>query len=925
MVRITRTALLLSICLFLYSPTSTGQITSLLTKADSLSQAEKYEEAIQFLEQFILQYPNRKMDEAKARFLMSYNYMQLGNYTLAERNNAQSLRIRNRLGSDEIAENYMRAGSLRLLEGDFESAFDQLFKARELPTEDPQIYALINGYIGSAFAALGNSEKALKYYQESLEILEIELGEDHPDVATTHYNIAKVHLAQGRRDATEEQLNKALELESTYGKRQSQLGNIYNAQGTLAYEFGNDDKALDYYQKALDAFQSTYGSQHKETGRTFLNLARVKLSLSKRAEAKKDIQASLESLTVGYNAGDFAKTPDRNNIFLDRILLTHVLTLKSAIHLLDFEEEINNEHLKNALATSNLGIEILEDHFDLLTGEASKLRLLENHQDLYENGIIAGIKLQARIGDIAYAEKAFEFAEKSKANILRSHVIPIIEAGNDFAIARRLERRTRSFIQEAEVALDLNPNDEKLWQRLREKRAAYSQFLEQLNDKQPEYYNLRYNHSVVRPQDIQESLAEDEILLSYFVGRTQYYIFAITAEDFSTHALASTYGSFGQKLKSSLMDLQKNPKDLGTGVGIYSKLDIKDLPVPPLNDAIDGYLLGIKKMNSKNFAIYSNSLYGKLIYPIRSMLKGKEKLIIIPHGKLSSMPFEALISNLDKPEKIKYHKLDYLIKDYNLKYQHSATLYWKSKQRYAERTSGSSFLGLAPVFNADDKTGYIWNSHDYIFDTTYQNDSALRAISPSGKRFSTLQYSENEVVTIAELFAKEQQESKAFLHAEATEAQFKAEAKQYKYLHIASHSFINEANPKLSGIAFAQPDSEDSKEDGILYTSEIYGLETGAELVVLSSCDSGSGQLVSGEGVLSLSRAFQYAGVNNVVSSLWKVYDSYTSQLMVPFYDELLEGAPYDQALRTAKLKMIKNKRAAAPRKWAGFVLFGNE
>lgn len=925
MLRIIRTALLLSICLFLYNPTSTGQITSLLSKADSLSQAEKYEEAIQFLEQFILQYPNRKMDEAKARFLMSYNYMQLGNYNLAERNNAQSLRIRNRLGSDEIAENYMRAGSLRLLEGDFESAFDQLFKARELPTEDPQIYALINGYIGSAFAALGNSVKAIKYYQESLEILEIELGEDHPDVVTTHYNIAKVHLTKGRREAAEEQLNKALELELAHNNRQSQLGNIYNAHGTLAYEFGEDDDALTYYQKALDAFQSAYGQNHKETGRTFLNLARVKLSLSNVSDAKKDIQSALESITVEFSTNDFAQNPARNNIFLDRILLTNILTLKSAIHLLDFEEEINNEHLKNALSTSSLGLEILEDHFDLLTGEASKLRLLENHQDLYENGIIAAVKLHARTSDIVYAEKAFEFAEKSKANILRSHVIPIIEAGKDFAIARRLERRTRSFIQEAEVALDLNPNDVRLWQRLREKRAVYNQFLEQLNDKQPEYYNLRYNHDVVLPKDIQESLAEDEILLSYFVGRTQYYIFAITSEDFSIHALASTYGSPGQKLKTSLKDLQQKPKDLGTGVGIYSKLDIKDLPVPPLNDAIDGYLLGIKKMNSKNFAIYSNSLYGKLIYPIQSMLKGKEKLIIIPHGKLNSMPFEALISNLDKPEKVKYHKLDYLIKDYNLQYQHSATLYWKANKQYTINAPNASFLGLAPVFNTEDKTGYIWNSHDYIFDTTYQNSSALRAISPSGKRFSTLQYSENEVVTIAQLFAEEKQESKAFLHAEATEAQFKSEARQYKYLHIASHSFINEANPKLSGIAFAQPDSDDSKEDGILYTSEIYGLETGAELVVLSSCDSGSGQLVNGEGVLSLSRAFQYAGVNNVVSSLWKVYDSYTSQLMVPFYDKLLGGVPYDQALRAAKIKMIKNRRAAAPRKWAGFVLFGNE
>jgi len=147
--------------------------------------------------------------------------------------------------------------------------------------------------------------------------------------------------------------------------------------------------------------------------------------------------------------------------------------------------------------------------------------------------------------------------------------------------------------------------------------------------------------------------------------------------------------------------------------------------------------------------------------------------------------------------------------------------------------------------------------------------------------------------------------------------------KPYQYVHIASHSFANLQQSKFSGIACAEPSEKESKEDGILYVGEIYNLDVPADLVVLSSCESGVGKLSEGEGMLGLNRSFVYAGVPNVIFSLWKINDKTSSDFMIDFYRNLLAGKSYAEALRAVKLKMIKTESLASPNLWSGFLLIG--
>ena len=142
-------------------------------------------------------------------------------------------------------------------------------------------------------------------------------------------------------------------------------------------------------------------------------------------------------------------------------------------------------------------------------------------------------------------------------------------------------------------------------------------------------------------------------------------------------------------------------------------------------------------------------------------------------------------------------------------------------------------------------------------------------------------------------------------------------------VHVSSHGFSNDREPKLSGIVFSQPTDTLAKEDGILYTGETYNLDLHADLIVLSSCESGLGKLIRGEGLQALSRGFLYAGTPNVLFSLWKALDKPTKDLMVQFYAIVLEGNAYAEALQQAKLNLINDPRTAFPHFWSGFVMVG--
>ena len=151
------------------------------------------------------------------------------------------------------------------------------------------------------------------------------------------------------------------------------------------------------------------------------------------------------------------------------------------------------------------------------------------------------------------------------------------------------------------------------------------------------------------------------------------------------------------------------------------------------------------------------------------------------------------------------------------------------------------------------------------------------------------------------------------------------EMSQYRYLHFATHGFINSAHPELSGIVLSLVDQQGEDQEGFLAVREVYNLKLPAELVVLSGCRTGLGKEVKGEGLIGMTRGFMYAGAARVLVSFWDVNDESTAELMSLFYKTMLgkQKSSPAAALRAAQVSMWKSKRWQAPYYWGAFVLQG--
>ncbi|MBS1577482.1 MAG: CHAT domain-containing protein [Bacteroidetes bacterium] len=272
---------------------------------------------------------------------------------------------------------------------------------------------------------------------------------------------------------------------------------------------------------------------------------------------------------------------------------------------------------------------------------------------------------------------------------------------------------------------------------------------------------------------------------------------------------------------------------------------------------------------------FSALLYKMLVAPFKSTIKELQRLVIIPEEELNYLPFEALQDQ----------EGNYLLRSFAIQYQYSTALLGPGDN---ERTFNSPVLGMAPFASA----GYIDSSGQTVFERLRKSGEEL----PTGK-------------------------AKKLLDSSATKLFFLQNAAQYGIIHLATHAVINEQSPDLSSIAFYP-----SSGDNILFAGEIYNLRLDStRLIILSACETGSGQLIRGEGMMSLSRAFTYAGCRNMISSLWKAEDITTSFILQRVYNYLDKGYTRDKALQQAKIDLLNSDkiedRFKTPNYWAHLVL----
>jgi CHAT domain-containing protein len=246
------------------------------------------------------------------------------------------------------------------------------------------------------------------------------------------------------------------------------------------------------------------------------------------------------------------------------------------------------------------------------------------------------------------------------------------------------------------------------------------------------------------------------------------------------------------------------------------------------------------------------------------------------------------------------------------------------------RTSASKTVALLadPVFDARDPR--VRRSGPAVQPTAAENgvapgaDDLTRAAAEVGVRgFERLPFSRKEADWI-EALAPPGQSFKAVDFAASKTAAASDELGRFRIVHFATHAVVNSRHPELSGIVLSLVDQHGAPQDGFLRAHEIYNLKLGADLAVLSACETALGKEIRGEGLLSLTRAFMYAGAPRVVAALWDIKDQATAELMMRFYRGMLqENLRPAEALRAAQVSMWQEPRWEAPYYWAAFTFQG--
>lgn len=289
----------------------------------------------------------------------------------------------------------------------------------------------------------------------------------------------------------------------------------------------------------------------------------------------------------------------------------------------------------------------------------------------------------------------------------------------------------------------------------------------------------------------------------------------------------------------------------------------------------------------------SNQQYNTLeflaekILPFLKNNPKENKFIIMPSGLLHHLPFEALI----------YEK-EFLVKNYTISYLEALSWPMKSVPKFSNKFSGyAPFASIKPSIPND------------------QSNSLFR----NNLKLNVLKGSKEEIQNAASYFNYE-----LFANERATETQLKANNKNLKVIHLATHALMNDENALLNSIVLAA----DSINDGILHTYELFHIKLPAQLAVLSACNTGNGNYQQGEGLLSLSTGFFTAGVQNILLTLWAIPDQQSTTLMNIFY-KYWQSEDYSlaEALRATKLQYLSqaDELTKHPFFWSGYVMHQKE
>lgn len=865
-----------------------GEVLQLL--ADTSAAKNVYEEALSLTKQ-----TRNHGEEARIHNDLAYLHFITGNTTEAQHHAWAALKIGKKLPDRTI-----EATALSNL-GETFFVLGNLVKAQEYQQHSLAIFRELNNQRGQAIALI-----ALGYYYANLGQPAdarsscsdgLSLARAAKDLeAETLALIATANIKRKLGDKQEALVayQSAKSLAERTGDKTSQA--LVNAGiGAVSIDMGDYPSALEHTREAVKLFTANgqnWGAAENKIGLGIIHhaMGEDNKALENLTEAVASFRADpmprLEAIalrTIGliYSAqGDTRRALASFQRALK--LLNDTKDQRYAAYILNYigrsYEDLN--HRDRAGRYYDQALKLAERSADPDSKTLSRYNLAHFERD---NGNLEQAKRHIEIA----IKTAEEVRTKVSSQDLRSSYFAIVRDSYDLYIDVLMLQHKRdptAGFDAAAFAVSERARARSLLELLRESQANARDAIDSL----PQPLTL---------QETQERVLNDETsLLEFALGNERSYAWLVTRNNFRSFTLPGR-----EEIEASAKSLYQVFVDHqlvnGESTEARAKREAKAAAALPKEIA---------------------SLSKLLLDPLAGKITTK-RLLVVPDGALQYIPFQVLLDpDSHQP----------LIKRLEIVNQPSAsTLALVLSEIRTRKTAAHLVAVLAdPVFELNDSR--VKREATPKLDQPAEMLAVRRAlrdvgVTPDGLQIPRLLASGREADEIMAL-APARSSLKAVGFAATRDRIFSADLASYRIVHIATHGIINNERPEESGIVLSLVDQHGQSQDGFLRLRDIYTLKLPADLVVLSACSTALGKDIRGEGLMSVTRGFMYAGAAGVVASLWKVDDEATAELMKHFYAALFnKGLPPAAALRDAQLELAQHPRWQSPYYWAGFVIQG--
>jgi CHAT domain-containing protein/Tfp pilus assembly protein PilF len=785
---------------------------------------------------------------------------------------------------------------------------------------------------GWAYASLGENQSAVNYFSRSLALMQ-EVGDQY-GAAVSQNGLGWAYMYLGETQRAFECFSRGLEIHRRFGNLRGEAAALNGLGWT--YIVANRDR------EALEAFNGSRALRQtaKDRRGEALSLVGIGKVHTRLGEEQKALDAFNRALELLRSVGDRAGEVD-------------VLSNIGWVHISQNRNREALEHFRQALplrraagdrvgeATTLYGIGRsarrlgdlrearlrMEESLDIIEtlrtrGTSQQLRMsyhasVQEYYDTYIDLLMQMHRLDPS-GD--YAAAAFHASERARA---RGLLDTLIEARADIreGVDPQLLERERALQQQLNAAAERQrqlfggkhtlAQAEAAAREVSRLTAEYQECEAEIRKNSPRYAALTQPRPLTVAETRREALDDDTLLLEYALGEERSYLWLISRDGLSSYELppGAQIESLARKVYGLLTERNRSPRG-ETHAQKRARVARADAEYWDAAAALSQTLLG----------------------PAAQLL-GDKRLLVVPHRALQLIPFGAL----PLPSATRGQERAPLLTRHEIGYLPSASTIALIRGEAEGRPAAARTIAVIadPVFTTDDER----------FEAARGGDSkAEPATSEAVRELWRDAYSAAEDVgggeqgaRLPRLFSTRWEAKEISRLAPAGERllalDFEANRElatggklgDYRILHFATHAFVNNVHPELSGIVLSMVDRQGRPRNGFLRAHEIFNLNIRADLVVLSACRTGLGKEVRGEGLISLTRSFMYAGAPRVTVSLWAIEDKDTAELMVRFYRNMLgpKRLRPGAALRMAQAELWSRSRTQHPYFWAAFVQQG--